>query len=229
MKKILLLTVIAILLTALTSCDPEPIPPGPPPVSYTISTNNIGKGLVTPDKLSGVSLGSDVTFKITPEAGYSIYSIKINGTLVEGFQPSSSETSYTVKDVKTNLSIEFTFVETNILTFSVKSTDEKPWYLTTVNVHKASDGSFLRYVSLYPQEKTDRYYFLYPSMKAVALEEDGGVREGTWGLKQTTLTIDGHNYPLWELTSNKFSYQSETVWSNFEQFDIFYVLIFERK
>ena len=226
MKKIFLLTVIAILLTALTSCDPEPIPP---PVNYTISTNTIGNGLVTPDNLSRVSLGSDVKFTITPEAGYSIYSIKINGTLVEGFQPSASETSYTVKDIKSNLYIEFTFVETNILTFSVKSTDEKPWYWTTLNAHKASDRAFLRGISLYPQEKTDRYYFLYPSMKVVVLEEDGGVREGTWDLKQTTLTIDGHNYPLWELTSKKFSYQSETVWSNFEQYDIFYVLNFERK
>lgn len=219
--------VLVILLLSFTGCK-KTDPPLPPPVTYTITTKINGSGIVIPDNVSGVNLGRDLTFKIIPEAGYSIYSIKINGTLVE-FQPSASETYYAVKDIKSNLNIEFTFVETNILTFSVKSTDEKPWYLTTVNVHKASDGSFVRGVSLYPQEKTDRYYYLYPSMKAVALEEDGGVREGTWDLKQTTLTIDGHNYPLWELTSKKFSYQSETVWSNFEQYDIFYVLNFERK
>ena len=225
MKKIFLLTVIAILLTALTSCDPEPIPP---PVNYAISTNTIGNGLVTPDNLSGVSLGSDVTFKIKPEAGYSIYSIKINGTLVEGFQPSASETSYTVKDIKSNLYIEFTFVETDILILSVKSVDEKPWRLKVVKSYKVDDNTYLRDFPLDKEDRSDRYYYLYPSMTAVVLEEDGGVRNGTWNLKQKVLTIDGHAYPLLELTPNKFSYQTEEVWSGYDNCWIYHIVNFGR-
>lgn len=228
MKKILLLAVIAILLTALTSCDPEPIPPGPPPVNYAISTNIIGKGLVNPDKLSGVSLGSDVTFKIKPEAGCSIYSIKINGILVEGFQPSASETSYTVKDIKSNLYIEFTFVETDILILSVKSVDEKPWRLKVVKSYKVDDNTYLRDFPLDKEDRSDRYYYLYPSMTALVLEEDGGVRNSTWNLKQKVLTLDNNNYPLLDLDQNKFSYPQHPVWSPYDNSMIYHVLNFER-
>ena len=230
MKKIILLTAIAILLTALTSCDPEPIP-GPPPVNYAISTNTIGKGLVTPDKLSGVNLGSDVTFKITPEAGYSIYSIKINGILAEGFQPSSSETSYTVKDVKTNLYIEFTFVETDILIFSVKSTNEEPWMWTKLKIYKVSDNSLIYDVELTSSEKADKYYYVYPSMEALLYKADGSVRSGTWDLKQRVLTLGSGSPPceVVELTKSKIVIKFLPVWSNADNCYVYAQYTYERK
>lgn len=219
--------VLVILLLSFTGCK-KTDPPLPPPVTYTITTKINGSGIVIPDNVSGVNLGRDVIFKLTPEQGYSIYSIKINGTLVEGFQPSASETSYTVKDIKSNLYIEFTFVETNILTFSVKSTGEKPWRLKVVKSYKVDDNTYLGDVSLSKELLTDRYYYLYPSMTVVVLEEDGGVRNGTWNLKQKVLTIDGHVYPLLELTPNKFTYQSEDVWSNYDNCMIYHLITFER-
>ena len=218
--------VLVILLLSFTGCK-KTDPPLPPPVTYTITTKINGSGIVIPDNVSGVNLGRDVTFKIIPEAGYSIYSIKINGTLVE-FQPSASETYYAVKDIKSNLNIEFTFVETDILILSVKSVDEKPWRLKVVKSYKVDDNTYLRDFPLSKELLTDRYYYLYPSMTVVVLEEDGGVRNGTWNLKQKVLTIDGHVYPLLELTPNKFTYQSEDVWSNYDNCMIYHLITFER-
>ena len=229
MKKILLLAVIAILLTALTSCDPEPIPPGPPPVNYAISTNIIGKGLVNPDKLSMINLGSNVTLKFTPETGYSLYSVKINGVKVEDIQPSSVEVSYTIHNINKNQNVEVVFVETDILIVSVKSTAEKPWMMTIWNSYKASDGSFLERLNLNEENKTDKYYFLYPSMSVVVLEKDGGIRNGSWSLKQSVITIDYHDYPMLELTPNKFTYKTQQVWSNHHDCFVFYTITLERE
>ena len=226
MKKILLLTVIAILLTALTSCDPEPIPPGPPPVSYTISTNTIGKGLVTPDKLSGVNLGSDVTFKLTPEQGYSIYSIKINGTLVE-FQPSASETSYIVKDIKFNLYIDFTFVDTRILLLSQL---EPAWMWTKLDIYRASDNSFMYEVELTQAERSRKMYHYYPSMEIKYINPDGSVYwQATWNLTGDVYKQGGQNLTVLDLTHNKFVYKASPIWSNVDNCYIYAQYTRERK
>lgn len=227
MKKILLLAVIAILLTALTSCDPEPIPPGPPPVNYAISTNIIGKGLVNPDKLSGVSLGSDVTFKITPETGYSIYSIRINGTLVEGFQPSASESSYTFKDVKSNLYIEFTFVETRILLLSQL---EPAWIWTKLDIYRASDNSFMHEVELTQAEKSRKMYHYYPSMEIKYINPDGSVYwQATWNLTSDVYKQGGQNLTVLDLTHNKFVHKAPPIWSNVNNYYIYAQYTYERK
>lgn len=229
MKKIIFLTVFACLLTMLASCDPEPIPPGPSPVTYTISTVISGKGLVNPDKLSMINLGSNVTLKFTPETGYSLYSVKINGVIVEEIQPSSVEVSYTIHNINKNQNVEVVFVETDILIVSVKSTAEKPWMMTIWNSYKASDGSFLERLNLNEENKTDKYYFLYPSMSVVVLEKDGGIRNGSWSLKQSVITIDYHDYPLLELTPNKFTYKTQQVWSNHHDCFVFYTITLERE
>ncbi len=219
--------VLVILLLSFTGCK-KTDPPSTPPVTYTITTKINGSGTVTPDNVSGVNLGRDVTFKLTPEQGYSIYSIKINGTLVEGFQPSASETYYAVKDIKSNLNIEFTFVETDILILSVKSVDEKPWRLKVVKSYKVDDNTYLRDFPLNKEDLTDRYYCLYPSMTALVLEEDGGVRNSTWNLKQKVLTLSNNNYPLLDLDQNKFSFSQAPVWSPYDNSMIYHVLNFER-
>ena len=227
MKKILLLTVIAILLTALTSCDPEPIPPGPPPVSYTISTNTIGKGLVTPEKLSGVNLGSDVTFKITPEAGYSIYSIKRNGTLVEGFQYSASETSYTVKDVKSNLHIEFTFVDTRILLLSQK---EPAWRFTKMEIFRARDNVFSHKINLTDIEHSFKIYLYYPSMDIKIFLPDGTIWwSEKWDLVGDLYKEGDAKMTVIEITPNRFVFKAPPVWSEYDKEYLYAMYAYERK
>jgi hypothetical protein len=225
-KPVFLSVVLTILALMLTGCD-KPEPPAPA-VFYTLSTIVSGKGAVNPDKLSGIALGSNVTLKFTPETGYSLYSVKVNGVKIEDIQPSTTEVSYTIQNINKNQYIEVVFVETNILTFSVKSTGEKPWRLKLVQSYRVDDNTYLRNFPLDKEDRSDRYYYLYPSMTVVVLEEDGGVRNGTWNLKQKVLTIDGHAYPLLELTPNKFSYQTEEVWSGYDNCWIYHIVNFGR-
>lgn len=230
MKKIIFLTVFACLLTMLASCDPEPIPPGPSPVTYTISTVISGKGLVTPDKLSMINLGSNVTLKFTPETGYSLYSVRINGVMIEDIQPSSAEVFYTIHNINKNQNVEVVFVETDILIVSVKSTNEKPWWLTKIGVYKAEGDVFLRNINLTESEKTDRYYLIYPSMKTVVYQADGGVRNGKWDLKQRVFTLGGlAAHAVLELSSSKFVYKAPPIWSQADNFYIYVVYTQERK
>jgi len=229
MRKIVLFSmVLTILALMFTGCEkPEnPVPPGPAPVFYTLSSTTSGKGSVNPDKVASISLGSDVTVRFIPEAGYSLYSVKVNNVAVE-IQSSSSEVSYTIKNVTSNIKVEATFVETNILLLSVRSINEKPWTLKKIEVY-SEDGRYIRDMYLSQPEKTDRYYFLYPSMDIVIYEEDGGVRSGKWSLTGTALKIGSANLTLVELTNNKFSNTDSTYWSIGDNCIIYPKFIYER-
>ena len=227
MKKLIFLTVFACLLIFFSSCDPEPIPPGPPPVTYTISTVISGKGLVTPDKLSMINLGSNVTLKFTPETGYSLYSVKINGVKVEDIQPSSAEVSYTIHNINKNQNVEVVFVENGILLLSKL---EPAWMWTKFDIYRADDNTFLYSVELTEAEKSRKMYHHYPSMEIKYINPDGSVYwQATWDLKQDVYKQGGQTLEVLELTSSKFVYKTSSAWSNVGNCYAYAVYTRERK
>lgn len=228
MKKIIFLTVFACLLTMLVSCDPEPIPPGPPPVTYTISTVISGKGLVNPDKLSMINLGSNVTLKFTPETGHSLYSVKINGVAIEEIQPTETEVSYVIKNINKNIFIEVVFVETSNLIISTVI-NKNPWKLKEMNIYK-EDGTFLFSINL-PQEILDgNYYFYYPEGCIKIIMPDNSVFfETTWYIKQEILTMGPPNkFTIVLLTASKFIYRAAPVPGD-DEFRTYAEYVLERK
>lgn len=208
MKKIILFSVIVVLLVGLVSCEKEPRP-GPPPVTYAISTTVFGKGSVAPDKLSGVVLGSSVTFKLTPETGYSLYSVKINGVKVEDIYPSTTEIQYVVRDVNTNLNIEVTFVETYNLLISVQN---PPWRLKAMDIYK-EDGTYKYPFTLTKEDKEGRTYYHYPGGKTETLRIDGtpSFSSNDWSISQNTLRVESMNYTIIELTATRLVYKAPPV------------------
>lgn len=207
---ILLLLMVGSLL--IQGCE-KPEPPGSEPVFYTMSTLVKGKGSVSPDKLSGIVLGSNVSIKITPDTNYSTYSVKVNRTEIEEIIPLGSEFVFNVNNIKSNTKIEVEFIETNILLISVKSTNDKPWMLIQVGAFFKEEDLFLGYWNLSEVEKTDKYYLMYPSMKVEVYQANGGVRSGKWNLSGNELKIGGEELVLVELTLKKFVYRSNPVWS----------------
>ena len=207
------------------SCEKEP--PTPPP-TYTVSINKIGNGLVEVDKTQGITAGSNINFKFNPAIGYSLYSVKINGVKIEDIQPSTTEVSYTIQNINKNQYIEVVFEETDVLILSAKSTNEKPWMLTRIGLYKVEGDVFIRNINLTQAEKTDRYYFIYPSMKTVVYQLDGGIRNGEWGLRQRILKLGSTDFGVLELTSNKFVFKASPIWSNADNCYIYAVYNLER-
>lgn len=222
---ILLLLMVGSLL--IQGCE-KPEPPGSEPVFYTMSTLVKGKGSISPDKLSGIVLGSNVSIKLTPDADYSTYSVKVNGIKIDDVIPFNSEFVLDVKNIKSNTKIEVEFVETNILLISVKSINEKPWMIKKIEFYSVDGNRYLRDANLDPRMKSDKFYFLYPSMDIVVYQEDGGTRKGSWGLTGMALKLDGDNLTLRELTSSVFSYNHLSAWSEYEQCMIYPKFIYER-
>ena len=178
MKKATPFVLAALLMVLAISCEKEP--QVVPPPTFSISTIVIGKGLVIPEKLQGITLGSDVNFKFTPETEYSLYSVKINGVKVEDIYPSSTEAQYIVRGVNKNLNMEVNFVETNILLLSKL---EPAWRLTKLELYKASDNTFIATSNLAQEEKARRLYHYYPSMEVKVINPDGTLYwSGKWNL-----------------------------------------------
>lgn len=230
MRKLVFLSVVLTILALMfTGCEkPEnPVPPGPTPVFYTLSSTTSGKGSVNPDKVANISLGSDITVKFIPEAGYSLYSVKVNNVAVE-IQPSSSEVSYTIKNVTSNVRVEVTFVDTRILLISVSSVNEKPWMLKRIIFYALDDNRYLRDKYLSQPEKTDRYYFLYPSLDVFVYEEDGGIRSGKWSLVGNVFKVGDANLPFIEATNNKLSHSDSPYWTEYDKCIVYPVFIYER-
>lgn len=79
------------------------------PVSFTIATTAGANGTITPAGPQTVLPGANITFAITPSAGYYVDTLKIDGTAV---QPAKS---YTFTNVQKDHSVEATFAATPTL------------------------------------------------------------------------------------------------------------------
>jgi len=224
MKKFIF-AVLVILLVVLVSCEKEPIP-GPPPVTYAISTTVVGKGSVVPDKLPSVNLGSSVNFKFTPESEYSLYSVKINGVKVEDIYPSSTEVQYTVRDVNTNLNVEVTFVKTEILLLS-KLEPALMWI--KLDIYRADNDTYIRSSVLTQAEKSRKYYHHYPSMDMEVKNADGTLYwKDKWNLTQGTYQKGGQIFTLLENSDMRLKTKASPIWSNADNCYAYAVYTYER-
>lgn len=72
---------------------------------FTITPTAGAGGTISPNTVQAVNYGGSVTFTITPDKGYMIQDVKVDGTSV------GAVTSYTFSDVKANGTIEVTFAK----------------------------------------------------------------------------------------------------------------------
>lgn len=213
MKKITSLSIVLfILFLVTTGCDKSD-PPPPPPVTYSITISISGEGLVTSDKMTGLSEGSSAVLKFTPKSGYSLYSVKLNGTKVEEIIPTDKELSYTVQAINKNIVVEAVFVETNNILISTVI-NKNPWKLKSMDIYK-EDGNFLFSIDL-PKEIIDRrtfYYFNYPYTNYIESLwlDNSQCFYADWSINQTTLRIDMTSYIILELTNTRFKYKASPV------------------
>lgn len=218
--------VLVILLLSFTGCK-KTDPPSTPPVTYTITTKINGSGTVTPDNVTGITLGSSVNFKFSPSIGNSLYSVKINGVKVESIQTSENEVSYTITDIKSNISVEVEFVDTRILLLSKL---EPAWMWTKLDIYRASDNTFLYGVELTEAEKSRKMYHYYPSMEIKYINPDGSVYwQATWNLASDVYKQGGQNLTVLDLTHNKFVHKASPIWSNVNNCYIYAQYTYERK
>jgi len=210
MKKIvILLVVLIILILTFTGCE-KPEPPAPPAVFYTLSTSVIGKGSVSPDKLSGIPLGSSIKIKFISELGYAFYSAKENGLKVEELKPSTTEVEHTIKDINRNPNVEATFVETSNLLIS-RVLNPNPWKYKAMDIYK-DDGTLLFTFPLSQEEKNRNkyFYFNYPNTNYVEIIGTDGVRTfyADWSVSQNILRVDATKYTIVELTPTRLVFKA---------------------
>lgn len=218
--------VLVILLLSFTGCK-KTDPPSPPPVTYTITTKISGSGTVTPDNVTGITLGSSVNLKFSPSIGNSLYSVKINGVKVESIQSSENEVSYTITDIKSNLSVEVEFVETRILLLSKL---EPAWMLTKMDAYIAENNFFLAPITLTQEEKSRKYYHYYPSMEIIVLNPDGSIFwQEKWSLIGNMYKQGDQYLTVIELSQNRLIYKAKPVWSVYDEFYVYAIYTFERK
>ena len=75
-------------------------------ITYQITINQSDHGKIVPDT-TNVNFGANQTFKITPDVGYHIAGIKVNGSAVTISEPSGQ--SYQFSEVSGNSSLTATF------------------------------------------------------------------------------------------------------------------------
>ena len=100
------------------------------PSTYTITASAGANGSISPSPSTSVTSGADQTFTITPNTGYKVASVTVDGTAL-----ASPVTSYTFTNVTANHSISATFA---INTFTITSSagangSISPSASTTVN------------------------------------------------------------------------------------------------
>ena len=87
----------------------------PPPVYFTITAQATNNGSISPSGGSQVALGGSKTYTITPNAGFQIYSVLIDGS--DNYDAVSSG-AYTFTDVSKNHTINVYFSLLTLPTFS---------------------------------------------------------------------------------------------------------------
>jgi hypothetical protein len=86
---------------------PPPSPP-PPPVTYTVTTDAGPNGAITPNGVIPVNTGGWLNFSITPNSGYQIADIKVDGVSLSNVAPTYF--IYTFNKVSANHTISATFM-----------------------------------------------------------------------------------------------------------------------
>jgi len=180
----------------LVSCGDGVInnPPEPPAiVKYTVEAKNdsaIG-GTITPSSVT-VNSGSDVTLTITPDFGFTVKELKVNGTVVS----LTSTTTYTIKNVTSDTKAVIIFKKGLNWYLTQKS-----WIIDSM-VFYSKNGT----VTTYDNRQARSVYTFLPNGKLNgSLGGSVGGSMGTWILDETkkpNTLIDGYNNEIQRLDEN---------------------------
>jgi translation elongation factor P/translation initiation factor 5A len=112
-----------------------------PPTIYTITATSGANGSISPNGAVSVNAGENKTFTFTPNSGYQVAIVKVDGNVVN-----VSDNTYTFTNVQSNHSIEVSFKKAerihkyldytlteNVVKVSVIGTDEGESFTLTVN------------------------------------------------------------------------------------------------
>ena len=75
--------------------------------TYTVTLSASNGGSISPAGTQTVNAGNNLTFTVTPNAGYVIATVKVNGTAVS----LNSSNSYTINNIQQNTMVNATFIE----------------------------------------------------------------------------------------------------------------------
>lgn len=208
------------------SCDKEPIPMEVY-MTYTVSIVKTVGGSVVADKTQGIAFGSTVNFKFTPDTRYSIYTIKINGKVINETIPYDTSFEYSYIGIEYNIYVEVSFVETNILILSVQ---EPAWMSTKIEKYRVKDDSYSHQVTQTNEQLSRKFYFLYPSMDMKVLNPDGSVYwQDKWNLINGIFTRGAETLVAVLITPEKIALKAEPVWSEYDQEYLYSIYTYERK
>lgn len=76
--------------------------------TYTVTTTQPANGLISPIGIQTVDHGSSVTVHVTPNAGYDIENIKVNGTNVTFTADATGAASHTISNITANTTVTAT-------------------------------------------------------------------------------------------------------------------------
>ncbi|MCX6878118.1 MAG: carboxypeptidase regulatory-like domain-containing protein [Verrucomicrobia bacterium] len=101
---------------------------------YYVSASAGTHGSISPNGAVGVAPGADQSYTITPDSGYAVDVLTVDGTA----QP-AHPTSYTFSDVRTDHTIAVTFVENSTDPYTDWLTNPPHWTLTGGDAEKTAD------------------------------------------------------------------------------------------
>ena len=102
------------------------------PTTHTITASAGTNGLISPNKVVTVNDGDDKTFTFTPDEGYKIDTVKVDGSAVE-----ITGNTYTITNITNDMEISVEFVEIPVVTPSTPEEDKQE--ITTVTPFSKDD------------------------------------------------------------------------------------------
>jgi len=89
-----------------------------PPLTYTIVTTSDANGMIMPMATSTVTSGANLTFTITPNTGYNLATLLIDGATT------TATSTYTFSNVTANHTIDATFSAIPLVTYTITATSD---------------------------------------------------------------------------------------------------------
>jgi len=146
LKNLICSLVLGLILISLVGCH-DNNPPTPNVVTYSVESKNDSAfgGKITPATIN-VNSGSSVVFTITPDFGYDVKELKVNGTVVTLI----SKTNYTLSNITSDTKVVVTFKKGLKYYLTQKSWiyDSALVYKTNVKYSKYIETSRIGYVFL---------------------------------------------------------------------------------
>jgi hypothetical protein len=173
-------------------------------VNFTVTaTAGIG-GSVTPNGVTTVEYGKDLTLTPTPDPEYTLTAIKVNGLSVPVVRP------YPLTNVTANSDVKFEFTLTNFLTLSNGADNKSRYWKYTNSDWYDVNHVYEFHLIINPVLLADKWYF-YTNGKVETFNAAGVLDgNGLWTmLPGNVFTSGSQTYTVIELTDNKFVYEQK--------------------